>query len=171
VAEATGLEIDLSYLPGDRWQLELGLGLLDSEYVDVGVPPANGSGLQPGTPFAYAPDTSVSLSARYRWPLAGGAELALIGNYGWMDEYYRARAADQQSKNDDGSHKPEPAYGILNANVVFQPAGRNWQLSVFGTNLTDERYVNGGVVAVMALDYGTLGRPREVGIGMQFTFR
>ena len=138
---------------------------------DVGVPPANGSGLQPGTPFAYAPDTSVSLSARYRWPLAGGAELALIGSYGWMDEYYRARAADQQSKNDDGSHKPEPAYGILNANVVFQPAGRNWQLSVFGTNLTDERYVNGGFVAVMALDYGTLGRPREVGIGMQFTFR
>jgi iron complex outermembrane receptor protein len=169
VAQATGFEADVSYLPNDRWQLDFGLGLLDTEYVDVGVPPANGTGLQPGTPFAFAPEKSYAISARYRWPLRSGAEISFIGNYGWMDEYYRARAADQQSKDADGSDRPEPAYGILNANVIYQAANANWQLSLFGTNLTDEWYVNGGFVAVAALDYGTLGRPREIGVGVRFT--
>ena len=172
VGQARGLELELFYLPAERWELDFALGLLDTEYLDIGVPPANGTGLQPGIPFAYAPETSYSLGARHRWPLAGGGELLLVGNYGWMDEYQRAPSNQLQSKNPDGSDKPEPAYGILNARVVYRPANRNWQLSLFGTNLTNEWYVNGGVDnwTLSGYDGATIGRPREVGVGLRWTF-
>ena len=172
VARAEGLELELQLLPGSRWQLDLGLGLLDSEYVDVGDAPASGSGLQRGIRLAYAPERSYSLGARYRWPLASGATLLFAGTYGWMDEYQRASASELQTKNADGSENPEPPYGILNARTVYEPAGRSWQISLFGTNLTDEWYINGGNDAAISTgyDFGTIGPPREIGIGFQWTF-
>jgi iron complex outermembrane receptor protein len=172
VAQAQGLEFELFYLPGERWELDFALGLLDTEYVDIGDPALNSTGLQPGIPFAYAPETSYSLGARYRWPLSTGGELLFVGNYGWMDEYQRASENQFQSKNPDGSNKPEPAYGILNARLVYQSSGGNWQLSLFGTNLTNEWYVNGGLDnrTLTGFDSAQIGRPREVGIGLRFVF-
>ena len=57
-----------------------------------------------------------------------------------MDEYQRSSANQYQPKNPDGSNKPEPAYGLLNARIVFQPTSRSGQVALFGTNLT-----NGGI--------------------------
>jgi hypothetical protein len=43
---------------------------------------------------------------------------------------------------------------------------------LFGTNLTNEWYVNGGFDAgsIGGFDHGTVGRPREVGVGASFAF-
>jgi iron complex outermembrane receptor protein len=170
VADVDGLELELFYLPGERWELDLALGFLDAEYVDIGTPPANGTGLQPGIPLPYAPDTSLSIGVKYRWPLANGTELLFVGNYGWMDEYERATANQEQTKNPDGSHKPEPAYGVVNARVVLELDDGAWQVSLFGTNLTDEWYVNGGndFGFLFGFDRATIGRPREVGVGFEY---
>ena len=171
LAATAGLELELFYVPGERWELDFALGLLDSEYLDIGDPPVNGSGLQPGIPLQYAPESSFSVGVRYRWPLAQGAELLFSGNYGWMDEYQRVASNEFQSKNPDGSAKPEPAYGVLNARIVYRAAER-WELSLFGTNLTNEWYVNGGFDTGLfwGYDFGTIGRPREVGMGLRFVF-
>jgi iron complex outermembrane receptor protein len=167
-AAARGLEVDIAYRASDRWSANVSLGLLDTEYLDIGVPPANGTGLQPGIPFAYAPRRSFSLGAQYRWPLARRGELRFAGSYGWMDEYERASAAQFQTRNSDGSHRPEPAYGLLNGRIAFAPADKNWTVSVYGTNLTNERYVSGGLDtgSSWGFDIVTLGRPRELGVGM-----
>ena len=172
VAQARGLELELIYAANDRWDFDLALGLLDTEYLDIGDPPPNGTGLQPGIPFAYAPELSYALGTRYRWPLGGSGELLFVGNYGWMDEYQREAANQFQSKNPDGSDKPEPSYGILNARVIYQPASRNWQVSLFGTNLTNEWYVNGGVDlrTLSGIDSAIIGRPREVGGDLKLVF-
>jgi iron complex outermembrane receptor protein len=172
VAEASGLEAELYYLPGERWELNFALGLLDTEYLEIGDPPANGTGIQPGTPFAYAPQTSFSLGVRYRLPLATGAELLFAGDYGWMDEYQRSSANQDQPKNPDGSNKPEPAYGLLNARIVFQPTSRSWQVALFGTNLTNEWYINGGFDAgpFFGYDVAMIGNPREIGASVRFAF-
>ncbi len=101
--------------------------------------------------------------------------MLFVGNYGWMDEYQRHSASQFQTKNPDGSNDPEPAYGILNARVVYHAASGKWQLSLFGTNLTNEWYVNGGfdagaVLAHAGYDLATIGRPRELGLGVRFMF-
>lgn len=172
LAKATGSEFELSALPGENWDIRFSLGLLDTEYVNIGVPPANGSGLQPGTPFALAPETSYSVAVRYRWPLASGGELLIAGDYGWMDEYQRRAENNLQNKNPDGSDNPEPAYGLLSARVTFQPVAANWNVSLFGENLTDEWYVNGGsdVTVFFGYDGALIGRRRELGIGFNYSF-
>jgi iron complex outermembrane recepter protein len=172
VGRASGLEAEVVYLPTERWELDFGLGLLDTEYVDIGDPLPNGTGLQPGIPFAYAPEKSYSLAVRYRLPLARGGSLLFAGDYGWMDEYQRTPGNETQPKNPDGSNKPEPAYGILNARIVYQMPNRDWRLAFFGTNLTNEWYVNGGGDNrfITGFGFGTIGRPREVGVGVNFAF-
>ena len=76
-----------------------------------------------------------------------------------------------RAKNPDGSNNPEPAYGLLNARIVYTAARANWRLSLFGTNLTNEWYVNGGFDLGPPWGYApaTIGRPREAGVGVQFT--
>lgn len=169
VCNSTGLELEMMYFPAERWEIDLSVGVLDTEYLDTGDPDEDGSGLQPGTPFAYAADLSYSLGARYRSPLVNGGQLLFAGYYGWMDDYVRSSGNEFQTKNADGSIRAEPAYGILNARVVYQPGGRNWKLSMFGNNLTDEWYVNGGEDwgIFLGYDFATIGRPREIGIGWQ----
>jgi iron complex outermembrane receptor protein len=172
VARASGLEVDLDYVPSERWELNFALGMLDTKYLEIGDPAPNGTGLQPGTPFAFAPKSSYSIAVSRHLPLARGGDLLVRGDYGWMNDYVLgAYAAEYQRKNPDGSVRPEPAYGLLNARVVYTPPGAKWRLSVFGTNLTNEWYVNGGFDLGFAWGYGpvTIGRPREVGVGMHFT--
>jgi iron complex outermembrane receptor protein len=172
VAASSGLEAQVSYLPNDRWELGVGIGLLDTEYLEIGVPPANGTGLQPGTPFAFAPEHSYSLTLRYRLPLAGGGNWLFAGDYGWRDEYETSPANQFQSRNPDGSRRPEPAYGVLNARVVFQPASPTWQVALFGTNLTNEWYIASGadLTGATGYAYGIVGRPREIGASVQLAF-
>jgi iron complex outermembrane receptor protein len=172
LAEASGFEFELSALLGENWEIRYSLGLLDTEYVNIGVPPANGSGIQPGTPFPFAPDVSYSLAVRYYWPLANGAELLFSGDYGWMDEYQRRAESNLQNKNPDGSDNPEPAYGVLNARIVYEPSDGNWSASLYGKNVTDEWYVSGGsdVTAFFGFDNALIGRRRELGVGFTYSF-
>jgi hypothetical protein len=49
------------------------------------------------------------------------------------------------------------AYGLLSARFTYAPPGSNWDISLFGTNLTNEVYR-------MGVDQGYVGRPRELGV-------
>jgi len=82
-----------------------------------------------------------------------------------MDDYEPAVAADFQSKNPDGSNKPEPAFGLWNARFVCTTPRGDWRLWLFGTNLTNEWYVNGGFDLGTAWGHAPalIGRPRQVG--------
>jgi iron complex outermembrane receptor protein len=87
-----------------------------------------------------------------------------------MDEYQRVPGNQFQTKNADGNDNPEPAYGVLNARIGFAPARGRWEVSAFGTNLTDEWYVNGGfdLRLFQGFDFVTVGRRREVGVGFRY---
>ena len=53
----------------------------------------------------------------------------------------------------------------------YEPADANWQLSVFGTNLTDEYMMNSGFFhGIWGFDFATVGRPREAGASITFRF-
>jgi iron complex outermembrane receptor protein len=143
VAKSEGLEVEAHYLPAERWQLDLAAAILDTEYLDVGDPPSNGSGLQPGIPFQYAPESSYSLAVRYRLPLAVG-EVSFASSYGWMNDYERTVANELQAGTPTAV---SAGAGLrhLERHIDYRPSDRNWRLSLFGTNLTDEWYVNGSI--------------------------
>jgi iron complex outermembrane receptor protein len=172
LAEADGFEFELIWAPSERWRINGGIGLIDTQYLDLGEVPTDGTGLQPGLPFAYAPEKTLSVGMQYDLPLGNGGHVLFVGNYGWMDEYVRDAANQRIPPSPDGGIQMEPSYGILNARVVVEPEDRRWSFALWGRNLTDEWYVNGGFDArtVWGYDFSTIGRARELGVSLGFTF-
>jgi outer membrane receptor protein involved in Fe transport len=169
---ASGFEFEVIYLPTDRLTLNFGLGLIDTEYIQAGV--FDGvTGNYPGAPFAYAADESGTVGAQYDIPMRNGGRILLAGNVGYMGDYARD-AAYQRTQRDPVTGQPilEPAYTIVNTRFVYEPPDGRYSLELWGKNLLDELYINGGFDTrdTWGYDFAVVGRSREVGLGISFTF-
>jgi iron complex outermembrane receptor protein len=168
---ASGWEFEVVWLAAQRLRLNFGLGLISTNYIQSGVFDGT-TGNYPGSPFAYAPEHSGTIGANYEIPLSSGGHIVLVGDYGYMGPY--ARDAAYQRTLIDANGKPvlEPAYGILNGRFVYEPANRKYSFEVWGKNLTDELYINGGFDTrdTWGYDFAIVGRSREVGVTLSFSF-
>jgi iron complex outermembrane receptor protein len=168
---ASGFEFEVVWSATERLQLNFGLGLIDTNYIQSGFFDGN-TGQFPGAPFAYAAEESGTVGAQYEIPLSSGARFLLVGNYGYMGDYARDSAYQRTLIDASGNPVLEPGYGILNSRFIYEPAARNFTLELWGKNLTDELYVNGGFDTrdTWGYDFSIVGRSREVGVGLSFTF-
>jgi iron complex outermembrane receptor protein len=162
-AEASGAEFELNYFAGDNFQLGANIGLLDSEFIDLGdaalgTVPAYAE----GDKFAGAPDMTANIWGQYDWSLSNGASLTARLDYTWTDDYTTFAGGPLQ--------RTQEAFGLVNARVTYD-SGQNWSLVVAGTNLTEEYYSPAYFYTVsQQLWQGSVGRPREVYLGLNFTF-
>jgi outer membrane receptor protein involved in Fe transport len=168
---ASGFEFEVVWLPTDRLQLNLGLGLIDTSYIQAGFFDGT-TGQFPGAPFAYAAEESYTIGANYEIPLGNGGHILLVGNYGYVGDYARDSAYQRTLIDANGNPILEPGYGILNTRLVYEPADRNFSVELWGKNLTDELYINGGFDTrdTWGYDFAIVGRSREVGVSLGFTF-
>ena len=169
--EASGFEFDLTYIPIDDLVLTLNIGLIDTAYIERGL--FDGiNGIAPNSPFAYAADESFSLGAVYDIRMGNGGMVTLSGKYGWMGDYARDSAYQRTRIDANGNIIKEPSYGILNGRITYTPPAGNWSASLWGNNLTDEQYINGGFDTrnVWGYDFSVIGRSREVGVTVNMTF-
>jgi outer membrane receptor protein involved in Fe transport len=162
-AESSGLEIEATWAGGDNYQLGLNIGLLDTAFLELG---QAGEGTvpayQPGDKFAGAPDMTANLWGQYDWTLSNGRTLAARLDYTWTDDYTGFAGGPLQ--------RTQEAFGLLNARFTYDH-GSNWQLVVAGTNLTDEYYSPAFFYTVSQQMWdGSVGRPREVYFGLNFSF-
>jgi len=165
-AEVRGFETELTWYVSDFFTINFNGGYLDTKFIDIGDPDV--STLRPDGRFAYAPEWSYSIGAQYDVTLRNDASLTFRADYGWQDEYERDPNVNRQF-----IEGPEPAYGILNMRIVFQPpsSAGDWRLALWGTNLTDERYVDGGFVSGgLGFSLDTVGPPREYGLSVEARF-
>ncbi len=82
-------------------------------------------------------------------------------DYGWQDDVITARG--------DANNFLQESYGLLTARLTYAPAGGDWDIALFGTNLTDEYYQTGGFwIPPLQVRQFTLARPSEWGITMRF---
>jgi outer membrane receptor protein involved in Fe transport len=97
----------------------------------------------------------------------------IVGNAGYMGPYSRD-AAYQRTLIDPVTLQPvlEPAYTIVNTRFVYEPAARNFSVELWGKNLLDEQYINGGFDTrdTWGYDFSIIGRSREIGLGLSFEF-
>jgi iron complex outermembrane recepter protein len=162
-AEASGLELELTWLGGDNFALGSNIGILNSEFKELGQA-ALGTvpAYSEGDSFAGAPDMTVNLWGQYDWTLRNGASLQTRLDYTWTDDFTTFAGGPLQRTQD--------AFGLLNARVMYDP-GENWSLIVAGTNLTNEYYSPAYFYTVsQQLWQGAVGRPREVFMGLTFRF-
>ena len=158
-ADIEGLEIEGMWKVTDAFSLNFTAGWLDTEYTDIGLATL----VDLGTPFPFAPETSYSIGLQWDNDLSSGGSITTRLDYGWIDDFETFR-----DKRFQISLAANDGYGLLSGRFIYTPAEGNWDVAVFGTNLTDEYYRLGGFAAVLAgIDDGVVARPREIGVTLR----
>ncbi|MCZ8018369.1 TonB-dependent receptor [Novosphingobium sp.] len=160
-AKVYGLDADFVLSPAalEGLTLNAGLGLLHTEIGSF----ASSSGVVPaGNQLPDAPEFSLNLGASYEFALSGSvsAKLAVDGRY-------------QSSAFKDALNDPVvavEAYWVWNARASILRKG-DWDLSIWGKNLGNKRYVTQGVnQTVLGVGFRVYGAPRTYGVSISKSF-
>lgn len=125
-ADITGLEAEFTYRPTDAFTLNGQIGTLEWDSPDINDNPASIND-QP----VYVPDMNWSLSANYRFDLAGGGSITPR-----IDVYGQSEICTTQT-TDAGC---AGAYELINAAIGWDSPDAEWNITLGATNLSDEEY-------------------------------
>ena len=174
-AAADGIELELTWLPIESLMINLGVGLLDTQYTEL--PPNQTSGhlaWTTETEFARAPDTSYTVGLEHTASMDSGGTLRTRVDYNYQSQFWRFEPflrMDAYPSIPAGIYDESGDWGIVNARLSYEPADGAWEVSLFGTNLTDEYMINSGFFhGIWGFDFATVARPREVGTSFNFRF-
>lgn len=162
-AEIDGFELEAEAALTGGLRLNLGIGYLDAEYTDID-PGVITDNLSLDSQLVNAPKWSVSAGVAYTVNLPGLGTLTPR-----IDWSHRSRTYT------DARNTPElvqDAYGLLNLSLTFEDASGRWLVQLFGSNVTDKRYVTGGVGGpdFQGVITGAFGRPAEWGLTVKRRF-
>ena len=162
-AEIEGVEIEGLWRATDAFSLNFTAGWLDTKYTDLG----QSIRLTLNSPFPFAPESSYSIGGQWDHDLSSGGAIAARLDYGWIDGFYV-----HQDPRFQGSEASTDAYGLLSGRITYASPDGNWDVAIFGTNLTDQWYRLGGFYAVLGgVDQGVVARPREFGVSLRMEFK
>ena len=166
-ARIKGFEIEALAAPTDNFSITASVGYLDAHYTDV-LPGAQVApsdlqlGVFAGAALPKTPDWKFNLSPRLELPVGDGS-MILLGDW--------THTTGMRNDTEGTILLLRPSTDILNASLTYRPGSKSWNLTVGGTNLTDERYLITGQAQIGGgLIYGTYSRPREwyVRVGFEF---
>jgi iron complex outermembrane receptor protein len=174
-ANASGLELEVTFLPTESLMLTLSYGLLDTEYTY----------LKPGTPqltldteFQQAPDSEYNIGIQHNANLRNGGSFTSRLDYAYSDQFWRSLPGLRMDWYGPKNNGPIPAgydesgdWSVVNARFTYEPADAQYAVSLFGTNLTDEYMLNSGFFhGIWGYDFSSVSRPREVGVSLNYRF-
>ncbi|MCF6195355.1 MAG: TonB-dependent receptor, partial [Emcibacter sp.] len=160
-AVVKGFEVELQAVPAQGLTIEGGIG-----YTDFGF-----SRLNPGvqditlaTQQANTPKWTTNLGVSYVIDMSNDATLTVRGDWSYSGSSYKDVVNTPQLK--------QKAYSLVNARITYEPSGADWSISALVTNLTDERYIVGGLSTLgsFGIVEAVYGRPREWGVSLGYEF-
>ena len=170
-AEAKGIEIEMTYVPTDHLMFNINLGNLDTKYTYI---KPGTFALDTNTAFAQAPDNTYNLGVQYTATPSNGSELIARLDYSYSSQFWRSLPflrMDAYSPPVPPSYDESGDTNTVNARLTYRPASADWEVSIFGTNLTNEYLLNSGFFhGIWGYDFATVGRPREAGVSFKFGF-
>ncbi|MDO6709726.1 TonB-dependent receptor [Aliiglaciecola sp. 2_MG-2023] len=155
-ATLQGLDVEVTWVPGDNWDIKLGASLLDTEIESVVV---RGVGTVEDREMVLAPKYTVNGIVRYQATDEISAQL----DFNHQGEQF-FDITNSEISNED-------SYTVFNARVGYQ-LNDNWKVSAFVKNITDEEY------RVYSFDFTQsagfiqefYARPRWVGVNIQYNY-
>jgi len=122
--DSLGFEWESSWIISDSFLLHATLGYIDADVDD------------PDAVAPLTPDWTASISPEYTLGLGNGGEVRFRADWSYRDSMHGEPTADP------GRFTGIDSRSLLNLNVTYTPASANWDVSLYGTNVTDERYDN-----------------------------
>jgi iron complex outermembrane receptor protein len=189
-SQATGAELELTWLPWQGMQINTSLALLNMNYekyesqekLSAGAPVGAGTivTLDRSSEHApHAPDKTLSIGATQTFNTPIG-DLDLHVDYHYVDETWfqdstvnpLESAAVQAIQTEEKKHNSIPAYGLVNAQATFRTTDKHWEAALYVKNLTDKEYYTG--VSNFWDAFGTASRyygdPRTFGGSVRYNF-
>jgi iron complex outermembrane receptor protein len=171
-SEYWGVEIETMWRLGEGFSLDGALGYIHHELTDPGV--ANTCiSFQNGDPCysTRTPEWTFALGGAYQFNLSEGGTLTarLDGRY-QSKVYFLPYGSDLDPVNHIASNPIEgvqEGYTVYNGRVTWLPARGEWELALYGLNLTDEVYFNGKLPLIglgLGREQGNVAAPREYGV-------
>lgn len=168
-ADIDGGELEVTFVPTDRWYLTAAVGYLDAGYDELD-PSVTGEGGNATPVFitnelVNTPEWSVALGAAYTMDIGDWATLTPRVDWSYHDEQHNDAVNTPQLFQDD--------YGLLNASVTLQTTDGRWEGMAGVRNITDEEFlITGNSAFGTAASYveQVYGRPRAWFVSVQYNF-
>lgn len=173
-ADASGTEFELTILPTDNLMFNISLGTLDTKFTDIYLA-ANSGWVAGETEFSQAPDTTANVGFQHNANLPNGGTLMTRVDYTYSGQYWRQFDPTLRTAwypgVPDGWNDETGDFGYVNARFAYTPPANNYEVAVFGTNLTDEYVLNSGFFhGLWGFDFASVARPREAGVSFKVFF-
>jgi iron complex outermembrane receptor protein len=157
-ATMQGIELDVLYYPQENFSLRANIGWLDAEYDDFDFTGPTGPVDLSSLEFRRAPDVTASLSGTYEWSIGEGRLWVLAGVH-YIDEYEVDFANKPELTNDSQS--------LVNASINYSYG--DFQVSLYGHNLTDEDGYGIGFDVAGLWSYAASRAPRTYALEVSYT--
>ena len=140
-SEIDGIEIDASVVVTDWLTLNYSVALYDSEYSDGAALGPNPEDSVAGNPTVSTPEKSWTLGWNAYKPLDGGKELFFRGSYSYSSDMEFDPDAPLAATQAASDRRLLPFTESKTLNATLGIRSENWEISVWGRNLTDEYVV------------------------------
>ncbi len=159
-AEATsqGVEIEATALITENWTVSANYAYLDAEYDTYILGEQNFA----GNSLPRAPEDSYFLRSSYVIPMNNGSEFDLVLSYAHTGDFYFESSAQASAF--------EESYGLFDASLNWRSGSGNWDVSLWGKNLTDEEYRIHMIVGNVAGSVDIWGPPTTYGLNVNYAF-
>jgi iron complex outermembrane receptor protein len=166
-ADIDGFEFELSAIPADGWLIETGLGYMNAEYSKFAAGQNFVTDLRTITldsKLVNAPEWTGNVAAQYTLDVDSRGQVITRVNWGYVGD------VEKDALNFQALH--QDAYSLIDLFVTYVSREADWELSVFGKNITDERYIVSGFANGLTQGRGSanLGRPAEWGMSLTYRF-
>lgn len=158
-AKNYGAEFEMQWIPVENLFVNLGLGLLRTEYEDFVLPTGDFSGNE----ITMSPEVTFNGLIQYDIPLGNKGRITLQTDFNFQDEVWF-----------DALNNPllsEGDYWVWNARVSWTSADDKLEIAAFGRNLGDEEYmVYAFDLSFFGFNEEMLGTPRAYGIEATYRY-
>jgi iron complex outermembrane recepter protein len=163
-ADVKGAELETELFLFNGFSMDASASYLDFEYTELS-PSAISAGLNMNMTTPFAPKWKYSAGAQYEVSLGDAGTLTPR-----LDWSYQAAFHSQP-----GNHAVNrvPNYYLLNGRLTWSSADESWNISLEGTNLTDEVYYLTFFDNRTSTQnvFGQIARPREWAVTLKRSFR
>jgi outer membrane receptor protein involved in Fe transport len=125
-----------------------------------------------GKTFRQTPANSFLLGLNAKVNITKGIEAIFTPTYSWKSHIWFEDSNDLQPEDPSLARLEQSAYGLLNANLAFKFSKPRFILSLFASNLTDQKYIIGAGNTGMMFGVPTYvpGLPRMFGAKLSWHF-